>query len=354
MSGSVDKGDPEDLDEEESPSPEEERLLEKQEDVKITVIRYILALVNLNFVPAKEVQDWLKGDNHGCAILATNGKGTHAELRAIDCLLASKIIRTAPQSPTVHIGISRKCCRDCYIAISAVNAVLSSYEQVPPIKVSESHYRRFDNWEESRPFFLLKSNPERKIKTMATEAIRRIFEKTKKRTTAYSEEFGLRDAELIKKILEKFDDIKKTAAFPPPQDYMSQEDSSTQKSHSSISVEGLIPIPKAPPSAFLVDLPSVILDDSSESHSSLFGARTPAHFSSQHRKSSSSSASNSSSFENLENTLTDLLESVKEWTNDVPVSQEDFNDVLEVIDKLKETVATRCQVIPPSSINSPK
>ena len=186
------------------------------------------------------------------------------------------------------------------------------------------------------------------------EANRRIFEKTEKRAVADSEGSDLRDAELIKKILEKFEEIQKTAIFPPPQDYMSQEDSSTQKSHSNISVEGLSPIPPAPSSVSLVDLPSVILDDSSGSRSSLFDAGTPAHFSPQHRKSSSAVVSSRSSFENLGNNLTNLLESVKEWQNDIPVSQEDFNDVLEVMDQLKNAVVARCQVIPLSSINSPK
>lgn len=194
----------------------------KEDSRSIQVIRYKKTHVHLQAVPAEKEQGWLKNGQPGCAILAVNRQGTHAELRAIDCLLASNIIRepsAEEKPPEIIIGISRRCCLDCYIAILAVNNVLSNQsssqeEHMPNLCISGSHYRHFDKWDDCRPFFLPRSRPSRS---------------TARNTSSSSAEVpSERDTVLTNKILEKFEKMRVQSEFPAPLDYMSVLEESGQ------------------------------------------------------------------------------------------------------------------------------
>lgn len=207
---------------EEDKSSRKQEETPKEDSRNIQVIRYKKAHVHLQAVPAEKEQEWLKNGQPGCAILAVNRQGTHAELRTIDCLLASNIIRepsAEEKPPEIIIGISRRCCLDCYIAILAVNDVLSNQlssqeEHMPNICISGSHYRHFDKWDDCRPFFLPRKRPSRS---------------TARNTSSSSAEVpSERDTVLTNKILEKFEKMRVQSEFPAPLDYMSVLEESGQ------------------------------------------------------------------------------------------------------------------------------
>ncbi|MCD6056246.1 MAG: hypothetical protein K0R12_1208 [Gammaproteobacteria bacterium] len=183
----------------------------------IRIIRYEKANNNLQRGPSDNNRIWLNSDEFGCAILATNKNGTHAELKPIDCLLSS-IITEKHFEETIPIGISRKCCKDCYITIIALNLVLEAHN----IRVSGSHYRSFDNWPTSKPFFLQKpstrSKKEESVKTSSSVKI--------KRNSALIEEILLK----IKDIRQKIE--SRSLVLPDEEYYMSHSDHS-QEIHST-------------------------------------------------------------------------------------------------------------------------